>query len=65
MAAAASMPLTNMAEFVPAPFVFSGSPSLSRPVSIEMAAGMTVSSKLRGLLMQRELPENLWGAVAV
>lgn len=59
------MPLTNMAEFVPAPFVFSGSPSRSLPVSIEMAAGMTVSSKLRGLLMQRELPENLWGAVAV
>ncbi|XP_075843001.1 delta(3,5)-Delta(2,4)-dienoyl-CoA isomerase, mitochondrial [Microtus pennsylvanicus] len=47
------MPLTNMAEFVPAPFVFSGSPSRSRPVSIEMAAGMTVSSKLRGLLMQQ------------
>lgn len=43
------------------PFAFRA----ARPVSIEMAAGMTVSSKLRGLLMQRELPGNLWGAVAV
>lgn len=31
----------------------------------EMATAMTVSSKLRGLLMQRELPLNPWGPVVV
>jgi hypothetical protein len=30
-----------------------------------MATAMTVSSKLRGLLMQRELPLNPWGLVFV
>ena len=48
----------------PPPKFFFGSKSHSSGAP-EMATAMTVSSKLRGLLMQRELPLNPWGLVFV
>lgn len=50
---------------MPAPLYFLPQQVAQLQSAHEMATAMTVSSKLRGLLLQRELPLSLWGSVAV